>query len=510
MVALALVLALIGAALLFAWLPGRASSAAAAASSAPANPFSSTTAEEEKPTPKPLRGTWLVKEQQGRKLWAEELARKGIDPATTIPLGNGYLLPDSEVKHVKIIGATGMGKSMAIKHILARVTERPEQRAVVVDLNGSYAKLFYRPERGDRIVNPFDARDCGWNIAAELTQPYHAGSLSRALIPSQEGHGKEWAEYAQKLVAATLAALKSRGDLSVESLYATLSATPPGEYAELVAGTNAAKLFAPDNERFRASVEAIVSSNTSGLQYMRTGPFSLNSYALSSEDKGWIFLTYTADQLESLRTIIAAMLRIVIFSLISRPEEDSGTWLIIDELAAIGKIDGLLEALTLLRKFGGRCVLAFQSLGPLVETYGHGISSALVENCNSTLLLRTSSGATMSTAQFAAGLVGDREVLRAEHNTSKSTGSSFTPASLTRFSPASSRNANSGSTTRRVTEHAVMPSQIEQLQTLHGYVHSDDSSFWSRCTIEPYTAEPVAEAFVTRIEPAVDAAELAT
>lgn len=491
MTTLTTVLGVIGAALLFAMLPKRA--------------HKEMPAGEEKPTPKPLRGTWLVKEDQGRQLWEEELAQKGIDATGVVPFGNGFILPESESKHVKIIGTTGTGKSMTIKHLLARVAERPEQRVVIADLNGSYAQLFYRPERGDRIVNPFDGRDCGWDIAAELTQPYHAQSLSRALIPTQEGHGAEWSEYAQKLVAATLTALQARGDLSVGSLYETLSTTPPDEYAELIDGTPAAKLFAPDNEKFRASVEAIVSSNTSGLQYMHTGSLSLNSYARSDTDKGWIFVTYTADQIESLRTIIAAMLRVVIFSLMSRPEEDSGTWLIIDELDALGKIDGLQDALTRLRKFGGRCVLGFQSLGPLVHIYGPGISSALIENCRSTLLLCSSAGAQhgLSTCDFAAKLVGEREVLRTERNTSKSTGSSFSPASLTRFAPGSNRGTNAGSTTRRVTEPAVMPSQIEQLPDLHGFVHSHDSPFWSRCTIEPYQGEPIAEAFVPRpTEPA--------
>src|SRR5581483_8480867 len=403
--------------------------------------------------------------------------------------------PDSESKHVKIIGTTGTGKSMAIKHILARVSERPQQRVVIPDPDGGYARLFYRAERGDRIVNPFDQRDCGWDIAADITQPYHADEIAQALIPPREGPASEWAEYGRQLLSNTSTALKQRGELTIDTLYRTLSTTLPDEYAELVAGTDSAKLFARDNERFRASVEAIVASDTRGLRYMRNGSLSLSRYA-QSDEKGWIFLTYKAEQIAALKNVIAAMLRVVIFALMSRPEEDSGTWIVIDELDALGRIPGLQDALQRLRKFGGRCVLAFQSLGPLVDIYGHGISSALVENCSSTLLLRSSSGATMSTSKFAAGLVGEREVMRLERSTSKSTGSSFSPASITRFAPGANRGSNASATNRRVTEPALMPSQIEQLPDLHGYVHSHDSPFWSQCTIEPYAGEPIAEAFV--------------
>ena len=274
----------------------------------------------------------------------------------------------------------------------------------------------------------------------------------------------------------------------------------------VIAGSPAAAFFRRDNERMRGSIESVVASAIAGLRYMHNGAFSLSQYA-QGDDKGWVFLTYKAEQISALRNVIATMMRVVIFSLMSRPEGDSGTWLVVDELDALGKVNGLQDALVRLRKFGGRCVLAFQSLGPLVEIYGHGISSALVENCSSTLLLRSSSGATMSTSKFAAGLVGDREVMRTQRNTSTSNSSSFSLGSLTKLAPSNGRNSGSGTHTSRVTEPAVMPSQIEQLPDLHGYVHSHDSPFWSKCTLEPYTGEPIAEAFVPRDSAAASPSE---
>jgi type IV secretory pathway TraG/TraD family ATPase VirD4 len=43
-------------------------------------------------------------------------------------------------------------------------------------------------------------------------------------------------------------------------------------------------------------------------------------------------------------------------------EGDRRLWFIIDELDALGQVDGLKDALARLRKFGGRCVLGFQSM----------------------------------------------------------------------------------------------------------------------------------------------------
>lgn len=453
-----------------------------------------------KPVPRPIRGTWIVRDDQGRQLWVEALAKNALDPHTLVPFGNGYLLPESESKHLKIIGTTGTGKSTAIKQLLARVAERPPQRVVLPDPDGGYARLFYQPDRGDRIVCPFDARDVGWDMAADVTQPYHPDELAAALLPTKSGEAAEWSHYGQQLVSATIAALRARHELTVETLYQSLMTTPPEEYATLVAGSPAAAFFRPDNERMRGSIESVVATAVAGLQYMRHGTLSLSQYAQSNTDRGWIFITYKAEQISALRNVIATMMRVVIFSLMSRPEGDSGTWLVVDELDALGKITGLPDALTRLRKFGGRCVLAFQSLGPLVDIYGQGIASALVENCGSTLLLRSSAGTTsaVSTSAFAAGLIGKREVLRTTKQTNKSSGSNLAWGSLARLAPTGSRNTSTGTTTARQVEDAVLPSQIEQLEDLHAYVHSHDSPFWSKCTLSPFTEDPVTEAFVPR------------
>ena len=62
-----------------------------------------------------------------------------------------------------------------------------------------------------------------------------------------------------------------------------------------------------------------------------------------------------------------------------------------DELDALGPIDGLKDALARLRKFGGRCVLGFQSIAQVSSTYGHGEAQTIVENCSNTLIISSHS-----------------------------------------------------------------------------------------------------------------------
>src|SRR5215469_16613693 len=114
-----------------------------------------------------------------------------------------------------------------------------------------------------------------------------------------------------------------------------------------------------------------------------------------------------------------------------------------------------------LRKFGGRCVLGFQSIAQVSSTYGDGDAQTIVENCGNTLILRCSASEGGGTAKFASQLIGDREVIRPESFKS-TTSPSFLSAST-------GGSSSSGVSYRRITEAAVMPSQIEQLPDLAGY-----------------------------------------
>lgn len=53
-------------------------------------------------------------------------------------------------------------------------------------------------------------------------------------------------------------------------------------------------------------------------------------------------------------------------------------WFIVDEIDALGAIDGLKDELPRLRKFGGRCVLGFPSLAQVSGTYGHADAQTIL------------------------------------------------------------------------------------------------------------------------------------
>jgi hypothetical protein len=102
-----------------------------------------------------------------------------------------------------------------------------------------------------------------------------------------------------------------------------------------------------------------------------------------------LYLPYQAGQIAALRGLIATWMRLAIFETMNRKEGDQRLWFIIDELDALGQIDGLKDALARLRKFGGRCVLGFQSIAQVRGTYGDAEAQTILRTCAVTVSLRT-------------------------------------------------------------------------------------------------------------------------
>jgi type IV secretory pathway TraG/TraD family ATPase VirD4 len=150
-------------------------------------------------------------------------------------------------------------------------------------------------------------------------------------------------------------------------------------------------------------------------------------------------------------------------------DHDQRLWFVVDELDSLGPIDGLKDALARLRKFGCRCVLGFQSIAQVSSTYGQGDAQTIVENCANTLILRCSGSENGGTSQFASRLIGDREILRRQVSRGKDRESAFSTKGGRR-----SRSI----TEQHVTEPAVMPSELEKLPDLSGYLKSASASVW--------------------------------
>ncbi len=328
--------------------------------------------------------------------------------------------------------------------------------------------------RGDVILNPFEAASARWDLFAEISNDYDVEQLARSLIPDHAGSDRSWRGYARTFFSAVTAQAHAAGSRDVRELYRLLVVAGTAELRTLVAGTPAQPFLEEHNGRMFDSIRSVTSSAVGALEYVarqHSAPLAVRSWvqqeaasaAGGAAARGVLFLPYRAGQIAALRSTISAWMRLAIFEAMNREEGEQRLWFVVDELDALGQIDGLKDALARLRKFGGRCVLGFQSIAQVSSTYGSGEAQTLVENCGNTLILRCSGSEHGGTSQFASRLIGEREVLRVQSSRSRR---------ATEIAACGHPQRAPG------LEAAVMGAQIEQLPDLAGYLKIASRPEW--------------------------------
>jgi hypothetical protein len=283
---------------------------------------------------------------------------------------------------------------------------------------------------------------------------------------------QQWRAYARVLLTAIFRQFNRIDEHDVGKLYRLLITAQPDELRDLLQDTPAAPYLGADIGKFFESVRSVAISHVAALEHIarqKTGDnLSIRTWVRSSK-QGVLFLPYRASEIAALRYIISTWMRIAIFETMNAEEGDQKLWFVVDELDALGQIDGLKDALARLRKFGGRCVLGFQSIAQVRGTNGDANAQTIVENCGNTVTLRCSASERGGTARFASELIGLRDIVRTVTSKARAN-KEWLPDETT--------------SEQHVSEYAVLPSEIEQIPDLCGYMKLASSSSWMRVRIQ--------------------------
>ena len=384
------------------------------------------------------------------------------------------LTAEDETMHVAVIGATGSGKSTALRALMADASRRGD-RQVVADPEGAAMTAFF--QAGDVILNPFDRRCARWDLLSEVERPSDYAFLAQSLLPHLgAGDHDQWITYAQQLLAAALENWVMYDSGSSDEFITMLATGNVEELKALCADTPAARYFEKGGERMLASILGTLAPAIGHLRHisrLEGEPFSIRQWVRGQSGSLW--MPYAANQIAALRGLVSCWMNIAILETLSLPpSRDRRIWFQVDELDALGRIEGLKDAQARLRKFGGCVAIGFQSFSQVKTVYGDG-AHTIIENCGNLLLLRAGASDGGGTAKLASDLIGAREVERDNVSRSETRG---------RF-----LSRSTSMQTKRSVEDVALASEIMQLRNREGYCKRATSPQWF-CVSFPYVRYP--------------------
>jgi type IV secretory pathway TraG/TraD family ATPase VirD4 len=390
-----------------------------------------------------LRGTRMISQRSLQKLTAESGKAQVLVAGTPIPT---WL----ETLHLLVAGATGTGKTVGIAQIIETLLRRGD-RAIIVDPNGAFLSRFYFP--GDVVLNPFDKRSEAWSIFNELRDEYDFKRYALSVVP--EGltdEAEEWNGYARLLFQAATKKMAKRGNTTVVHLIKLLTAESEDTLKEFLADTEAEGLFVGAKEAL-SSARFILAKYLDPHRYLKdAGKFSIRRW-LEDEGGGNLYITWREDMLEALKPLVSTWVDILCTSILSLPESPARRlWMVIDELDSLQKLPSLEDSLTKGRKHGLRIVAGIQSTAQLERTNGEKDATVL-RSCFRNILVLGGGRSDSKTAEDLSKSLGEHEVERETQGESSN-----------------DRGGSRSRTTRIERERVVMPSEIQSLPELTGYL----------------------------------------
>jgi type IV secretory pathway TraG/TraD family ATPase VirD4 len=390
-----------------------------------------------------VRGTRMISQRSLQNRTSESGKSQVLVADTPIPT---WL----ETLHLLVTGATGTGKTVGIAQIVETILRRGD-RAIIVDPNGAFLARFYFP--GDVVLNPFDRRSKPWSIFNELRDEYDYKRYALSVVP--EGltdDAEEWNGYARLLFQAATKKLAEVSNPDVVSLIKLLTAESEESLKEFLSDTEAEGLFVGAKEAL-SSARFILAKYLDPHRYLKEGgTFSIRRW-LEDEKGGNLYITWREDMLEALKPLVSTWVDILCTSILSLPENaDRRLWMVIDELDSLQKLPSLEDALTKGRKHGLRIVAGIQSTAQLERTNGEKDATVL-RTCFRSILVLGGGRSDSKTADDLSRSLGEHEVERE-----------------TQGETSNSRGGSRSRTTRIERERVVMPSEIQSLPELTGYL----------------------------------------
>jgi hypothetical protein len=360
------------------------------------------------------RGQRVLNFPQARRA----IRKRRTGESTTFFFGD-LAVPVSELLYgLFALGLPGAGKSVSLRLILQTllpaIAPGTNTRALVFDPKQDLLPIIAGLPLDCQLdtLHPFDRRGLAWDVAADTTSPAHAIELSYILAPEGAHESQPFfADAGRHLVSSVIQSFTLSAvawDLR-DLILATRSAEDMTEILcrHTVTAPIAAQYLLHD-PRLASNILATLATKLARIEPIAAG-WSVAQRRISLRE--WLaeesILVLGSDP--AARTPLAAINAVIINRLtelvLSEPDSTSRrTYLVLDELAELGKLALLVTLLTVGRAKGAAVLATTQSLALIKSLYGEHDAHAILSQFQNRMLFRVGAP---EDARWASELAGD-------------------------------------------------------------------------------------------------------
>ena len=352
---------------------------------------------------------------------------------------------DAERYHYLLLGSTGSGKTQTISRLLKDIVERAEEtkrkqsgyvsdKIIILDTKGDYTESFANPEN-TILLSPGDARTPSWALGKDIPSELDIDLLLQALVDdTKDPFFANNARNVLRCVLTSLVRTPSTRHFTIEKLCNALQTDNVYRAVSLFDDTNTAKGAllkedgspAEDSEMSRGILAVLqtlvpqlyVLKGLSGLE------FSIHEF-LNNPKYHRLILKRHPSQAMSFSMYARLIFGTISAQIAQMPDSSTRRiWLLLDELAVLGKFDPLTEFLERGRSKGLCVVAALQDWGSMEEFYKEAARSLFANFNSKTYLVQKEP----KSAEYLEKTFGLNTIERRNITTNKNSVLSFSPA----------------------------------------------------------------------------------
>ncbi|ETR71249.1 MAG: Sigma 54 interacting domain protein [Candidatus Magnetoglobus multicellularis str. Araruama] len=318
---------------------------------------------------------------------------------------------NQECRHFFIVGKPGTGKTVFMLEVLNQLT-RHQAKCMIYDFKGDYISRFY-DEGTDMIFNPIDERSVYWNFFDDIETELDIETIASILIP--QNRKEIWNDAAREVLTGIIYYLWEQNRRTISDLWQCLiaeNATIASILQKTERGKRGYKYIQEVDSKQTIGVIATLTQFTKCFEIIRKPkgqPFTIKDWV--NKGTGNLYVSNYSNSQAILKPVLTLFIDMLTKKLLDVQASKQKTYILLDELGTLNRLEGVKRLLTLGRSYKCACFLGIQDIAQIDNVYGSDNRKTMLNSCGNWLIFGVSD---YDTAKVCSNRIGEIEYYEIE------------------------------------------------------------------------------------------------